>query len=107
MRCNPLGEAEESTAVDLVRGVASRCTARTSVASSTISRTLLPAPALAGGEDAATNVIVFKSPSDETWLTAPEKFGVIAPGMFSNVRLNTDDEGPGHYGKWRGLRQLF
>jgi N-methylhydantoinase B len=62
------------------------------VASSTISRTFTPAPGLNNGKDAATNLILFKSADEDQWQTAPEKFGVIAPGMFSNVPLKNDDE---------------
>ena len=62
------------------------------VASTTISRTFLPAPGLKGGKDSAVNVVAFKSPEDEDWMSAPEKFGSIANGMFSNVNLKTDDE---------------
>ena len=62
------------------------------VASTTISRTFLPAPGLRGGKESAVNVVAFKSPEDKTWLSAPEKFGAIANGMFSNASLKTDDE---------------
>ena len=62
------------------------------VASTTISRTFLPAPGLKGGKESAVNVVAFKSPEDKKWLSAPEKFGAIANGMFSNANLKTDDE---------------
>jgi len=62
------------------------------VASSTISRVEQAAPGLAGGSPSATNILAFKSPGDERWMSAVEKFGVVAPGMFSNVPLKTDDE---------------
>ncbi len=62
------------------------------VASTTISRTFLPATGLKGGKESAVNIVSFKSPDDEDWMSAPEKFGSIANGMFSNINLKTDDE---------------
>lgn len=62
------------------------------VASSTISRVEQPAPGLVGGSSSATNILAFKSPGDKDWMSAVEKFGVVAPGMFSNVPLKTGDE---------------
>ena len=62
------------------------------VASTTISRTFLSAPGLKGGNNSAVNIVAFKSPSDTSWMTAPEKFGAIANGMFSNVTLTANDE---------------
>lgn len=62
------------------------------VASSTISRVEQAAPGLVGGKPSAVNILSFKSAGDDKWQTAVEKFGVVAPGMFSNVPLKTDDE---------------
>jgi N-methylhydantoinase B len=61
------------------------------VASGTISREMVPSPGLAGGDDGATNAHLFRSPNEE-WKTAPEKFGVLTPGLFSNVPLKEGDE---------------
>lgn len=62
------------------------------VASSTISRTMLPAPGLDGGDAAATNALAFRSAGEAAWSNAVDKFGAIAPGMFSNAPLNPGDE---------------
>jgi N-methylhydantoinase B/oxoprolinase/acetone carboxylase alpha subunit len=62
------------------------------VASGTISREMVPSPGLAGGKDGATNAHLFRSPEDEHWQTACEKFGVLAPGLFSNVPMKEGDE---------------
>jgi N-methylhydantoinase B/oxoprolinase/acetone carboxylase alpha subunit len=61
------------------------------VASGTISREMVPSPGLAGGNDGATNAHLFRSPNED-WKTAPEKFGVLTPGLFSNVPLKEGDE---------------
>ena len=53
---------------------------------------MLPPSGLAGGKDGSTNAILFRSPNEENWQTACEKFGVLAPGMFSNVPLHPGDE---------------
>lgn len=62
------------------------------VASSSISRCLIPAPGLKGGSSASTSVLAFKSPDDEDWLSATEKFGFVAPGLFSNAPLKEGDQ---------------
>jgi N-methylhydantoinase B len=53
---------------------------------------MLPASGLVGGKEGSTNAILFRSPNEVKWQTACEKFGVLAPGMFSNVPLNPGDE---------------
>ncbi|MGE4248403.1 MAG: hydantoinase B/oxoprolinase family protein [Parvibaculaceae bacterium] len=62
------------------------------VASSTISRSMLPAPGLSGGHDGATNTILFRSRKGGDWQTAKERYDVVAPGMFSNVPMTEEDE---------------
>ncbi|MEQ9259519.1 MAG: hydantoinase B/oxoprolinase family protein [Roseovarius sp.] len=62
------------------------------VASSSISRCTMPAPGLNGGSSSSVNVIAFKSPSDADWRLATDKFGTVAPGLFSNAPLKPEDE---------------
>lgn len=62
------------------------------VASSSISRCSMPAPGLVGGGSSSVNVIAFKSPSDADWRSATDKFGTVAPGLFSNAPLKPEDE---------------
>ena len=62
------------------------------VASSSISRCIMPAPGLKGGASAATNVLAFKSADDADWRSATDKYGFVAPGLFSNAPLSEDDE---------------
>ena len=62
------------------------------VASSGISRCTMPAPGLNGGSNAAVNVLAFKSPDDIDWRSATDKFGTVAPGLFSNAPLKPDDK---------------
>jgi len=52
----------------------------------------MPAPGLNGGSHAAVNVLAFKSPDDPDWRSATDKFGTIAPGLFSNAPLKPDDK---------------
>lgn len=62
------------------------------VASSGISRCTMPAPGLKGGSHAAVNILAFKSPNDPDWRSATDKYGTVAPGLFSNAPLKPDDE---------------
>ena len=62
------------------------------VASTTISRTILSAPGLQGGGNSAVNMVSFRSPNENNWKLATEKFGSISNGMFSNLKLKPNDE---------------
>lgn len=62
------------------------------VASSTISRCELAAPGLHSGKSSAVNQLLFRSPGDEDWMHATEKFGAVSPGLFSNAPIAENDE---------------
>lgn len=62
------------------------------VVSATVNRVASPTPGLHGGDPAATNVLLFRSPGEEEWRTAREKFGTRTDGMFSNATIVPGDE---------------
>ena len=57
-----------------------------------LSSIIWSAPGLKDGSNAAVNVLAFKSPDDVNWRSATDKFGTVAPGLFSNAPLKPDDK---------------